>query len=329
MPASREAVHLGADRSHGARGGAQAPARGPIRRFAETRGLVDGFTGAPREIGLLAADGTPLAASYLPGPGAAPCAVVLAHGFAAHRRKPAYARLAEALAQRVGVLALDLRGHGGSGGASTFGEAEHHDVAVGAAWLRAQGVERIVFVGASMGGTAVLHAAARARLPPVAVVTISAPSRFRPTPPPGPLEALDRLWRSPVRRTLLRAVFGVRLAGPRRGSTPLQPVALAGAMGVPLLAVHGEDDAYFPASDASELVAASGGDSLVWCRPVGFGHAEDGFTPRFAQELAAAVSEVALTGRFVGTDRGRPLGAPLAADPRPGGHHPVGPSPEP
>jgi uncharacterized protein len=298
MPAPRGTVHLSAERSHAARGGAQARHRGPVRRFAETRGLVGGFTRHHLDVRLLAADGTHLAASFLPGPAGAPCGVVLAHGFAANRRKPAYARLAEALAARFDVLTVDLRGHGGSGGASTLGDAEHLDVAAGAEWLRRQQVDRVVLVGASMGGTAVLHAAARARVPPVAVVTVSAPAWFRAVPPPGPLEALDRLWRSPVRRAALRAALGVRLAGPQRWSGPLQPVEFAGAMGVPLLAIHGEDDLYFPREDASALVAASSAGSLAWLRPNGFGHAEDGFTADFGRELAAAIARVAESGRF-------------------------------
>ncbi len=247
----------------------------------------------------MAADGTRLAATFLPGPAAGRCAVLLAHGFAANRRKPAYAWLAEELSARCGVLTLDLRGHGGSGGVSTLGDVERLDVAAGAEWLRAQEVGPIVLVGASMGGTAVLHAAARARVPPAAVVTISAPGWFRPTPPPGPMQALDRLWRSPMRRAALRAVLGVRLAGPQRWSGPPHPVELAGALGVPLLAVHGQDDPYFPLGDATALVAASGEGSLAWHRPDGFGHAEDGFTGDFARELAAAIVGVVGTGRFV------------------------------
>lgn len=304
MPVPRGTVHPGADRSHGARGGAQARHRGPARRFAETRGLVGGFARDHLDVRLLAADGTLLAATFLPGPTGASCAVVLAHGFAASRRKPAYARLAEALAEQVDVLTLDLRGHGGSAGASTLGDAEHLDVAAGAAWLRARGLNRIVLVGASMGGTAVLHAAARTHVPPAAVVTVSAPAWFRTTPPPGPLRALDRLWRSRVRRTALRAVLGVRLAGPQLWSEPPQPVELVGAIGVPLLAVHGQDDAYFPPGDAAALVAASVDGSLVWSRPVGFGHAEDGFTPGFARELATAIAGVVATGRFAAADDG-------------------------
>ncbi len=279
--------------------GAPARDRGPLRRFAEARGLVGGFSRDHLDVGLLAADGTPLTATFLPGPASASCAVLLAHGFAANRRKPAYAWLAEELSASCDVLTLDLRGHGQSGGVSTLGAAEHLDVAAGAEWLRTRAAGPIVLVGASMGATAVLHAAARARLPPAAVVTISAPAWFRPTPPPGPMQALDRLWRSPVRRAALRAALGIRVAGPKRWNRPPHPVELAGTMGVPLLAVHGEDDPYFPSGDATALATAGGIGSLTWHRPAGFGHAEDGFTAGFARELAAAIVGAVGTGRFV------------------------------
>ena len=273
--------------------------RGPARRFAEARGLVGGFTRDHLDVRLRAADGTALAASYLFGPSGRCGAVVLAHGFAASRTKPAYVRLVEALSERVHVLTLDLRGHGDSAGRSTLGDREHLDVAAAAGWLRAWGQDRIVLVGASMGGTAVLHAASQA-VEATGVVTISAPAWFRSPPPPGPMVALDRLWRSPVRRAGLRAALGVRLAGPEAWAPPPHPAEMAASIRAPLLAVHGVDDRYFPASDAEHLAAASAGPCSVWLEPAGFGHAEDGFSDTFAGRLAEVVVEVAGTGRLGG-----------------------------
>lgn len=265
-----------------------------MRRFAEARGLLGGFASDHLDVRLEAADGTELAASYLFGPPTASGAVVLVHGFAANRCKPAYARLADALAERVHVLALDLRGHGGSAGASTLGEYEHLDVAAALAWVRAWGPDRIVLVGVSMGGTAVLHAASRSG-GAAAVVTISAPAWFRDPPPPGPMTELDRVWRSGFGRLGLRAALGVRLAGPSAWGPPPHPVEMAGALSVPLLAVHGADDPYFPPTDADALVAASASGGVAWQEPVGFGHAEDGLTGPFCQRLAIAVDELLAT----------------------------------
>src|SRR6056297_1553022 len=128
------------------------------------------------------------------------------------------------------------------------------------------------------------------------------PRPWSPSPRrPGsvPSRPLDRLWRSPVRRAALRAALGIRVAGPKRWNRPPHPVELAGTMGVPLLAVHGEDDPYFPSGDATALATAGGIGSLTWHRPAGFGHAEDGFTAGFARELAAAIVGAVGTGRFV------------------------------
>src|SRR5690606_15181145 len=88
------------------------PRRGPVRRYLEARGVLGGHAAAHSHTRLVAADGTHLAGTLLAGPADAPGAVLLLHGFAANRRKPAYARLADGLSRACGVLALDLRGHG-------------------------------------------------------------------------------------------------------------------------------------------------------------------------------------------------------------------------
>ena len=247
------------------------------------------------EARLRATDGTRLSASYLPGPGGG-SAVLLAHGFAANRRKPAYAGLADGLAARLPVLALDLRGHGASAGWSTFGDREALDIEAGAAWLRAMGHDTIVAVGLSMGATAVLHAAS-GDLDLAGVVAISAPARFRDVPETDPTRRLKRLWDSPGRRRALRLVLGVRLAGPEQWRAPMHPVEMAARLRAPLLVVHGRDDAYFPVADA-EALAGAAGTSALWVEPPGFGHAEDGLTPTFIASLSEAVLGVAREGRF-------------------------------
>ena len=156
-----------------------ASPRSPLRRLADCWGLTPGIGPPCETVGLAARDGVRLAASYLPGPRAGGPAVLIAPGFAGHRTKPAYALLAERLAERVGVLALDLRGHGGSGGRCTFGVREVLDVAAGADWLRVRGHGWVGAIGASMGGAAVLRAAGLGRTGRLdAVCAISAPARW-------------------------------------------------------------------------------------------------------------------------------------------------------
>lgn len=276
---------------------ARRPRRGPLRRFAETRGLVGGHRAPHVLTRLRARDGTVLAASYLPGPAAAPAAVLLLHGFGSHRRKPAYAALADGLASVAPVLALDLRGHGDSGGASTFGDREEADVQAGADWLRKFGHDRLVVVGLSMGATAAMHAVSLG-LPVIGLIAISAPARFRDPAPVGPLQRLESLWHSDLQRQLLRIGLGVSLAAPSAWRSPPDPERMVAEITKPLLLIHGEDDAYFPMDDATQLAARHAGTSTVWQELPGFGHAEDGITLPFVAALGAAVVEVARTGRF-------------------------------
>jgi pimeloyl-ACP methyl ester carboxylesterase len=75
------------------------------------------------------------------------------------------------------VLAFDFAGFGDS----KHGSAEHRvdtDVVAAAEQLRRRGADRIVLVGSSMGGTAVVSAATRVRPPVAGVVSLSGPSSF-------------------------------------------------------------------------------------------------------------------------------------------------------
>ncbi len=259
--------------------------------------MLGGHAAAHATTRLVAADGTRLEGTYLPGPPRAPTAVLLLHGFAANRRKPAYARLADGLAEEVAVLALDLRGHGGSGGVCTFGDHEVADVDAGLAWLRALGHRHVVTVGLSMGGTAALHAASLGAATD-AVVTVSAPGWFRDVPDTDALRRLHAVWVRPSARLGLRVALGIHLAGPEAWRSPPHPAQMVTEVRQPLLVVHGADDAYFPPSDADDLVAAAAGPATVWHEPTGFGHAEDGISSAVVARLRHAIVTVATTGTF-------------------------------
>ncbi len=284
-----------------------APAhRGVVRAFLETRGVVGGHHAPHAEVRLPASDGTDLAATWLPGPHVDAPAVVLAHGFAAHRRKPAYARLADGLADHAHVLALDLRGHGHSRGHTTLGDREALDVAGAVAWLRDRGHDRVVLVGASMGATSVLHALAQGTRAEAAVV-ISAPAQLEEEPATEAMQRLKRHWESRWSRAGMRVGLGVRVVPPAHWEHPGHPEEFATAVDVPLLVVHGEDDAYFPVRDA-EAIAAAAPRARLWVEPAGFGHAEDGFTPQLATRLGAAIEAALRDGAF--PERGALAGTP-------------------
>lgn len=247
-------------------------------------------------------DGVRLAASLLPGPApvapddpTAGPAVVLLHGFAAHRRKPRYAWLADELATRLTVLSVDLRGHGQSGGTSGLGADEAADAAAAVTWLRDRGHSWVALVGVSMGATSSANAVA-AGVAPDALVLVSGPGWIELEPTTRPMQQMSRIWHASAGRAALRAVTGVRVAHPDGWEPPLDPARATDGLAVPLLVVHGEDDAWFPPSHADEIVAGTH-DGTLWLEDV-FGHAEDGFVDPFGRRLATALRHAHAHGTF-------------------------------
>jgi pimeloyl-ACP methyl ester carboxylesterase len=77
------------------------------------------------------------------------------------------------------VLAFDFAGYGDSQPGSGPDARVDGDVVAAAEQLRHRGAEKIVLVGSSMGGTAVLSAATRIRPPVAGVVSLSGPATFQ------------------------------------------------------------------------------------------------------------------------------------------------------
>jgi pimeloyl-ACP methyl ester carboxylesterase len=208
-----------------------------------------------------------------------PTAIVIAHGFMGYRTKPKIRLLAEALAERYGVFVFDLRGHGQSGGLCTGGDLEALDVEAVVAAARQRGYKRVVTVGASLGGIAVLRAAALYH-DVDAVVAISTPAEWGGTS--KPVRRITWLFATKLGRKLVEYT-GVKLAG--EWGEPASPVALVERVApIPLLLIHGENDHYFPPDSAEQLFAAAREPKRLLVLP-GFGHAEDGFTPAFTERL--------------------------------------------
>ena len=108
-------------------------------------------------IALQSLDGVPLEATYWPGRTRDGPAILLLHGINASREM--FNDDGEWLsALGYAVLAVDFRGHGGSGGAErTFGWWESNDARAGLDFLRkAAPARRIGVIGVSMGGAAAL-----------------------------------------------------------------------------------------------------------------------------------------------------------------------------
>jgi uncharacterized protein len=211
-------------------------------------------------------------------------AVVLAHGFSASSDDAHVRALAEALVTRgFDVVSYDARGHGGSEGVSTLGDAERFDVAAARAVAAAM-APRVVLVGASMGAIAVLrHAADSASAAGAAgVVLLSCPARWRLPRSAGGLAAVA-LTRTALGRRVAERHLGVRVAP--RWTAPAPPVALVGGVVGPLAIVHGARDRFIPLSAARELHAAVGANGKLQIVG-GLGH---GFGPLAIEPLTVAI----------------------------------------
>jgi pimeloyl-ACP methyl ester carboxylesterase len=223
-------------------------------------------------------DGVDLAGTRL---GAAEPAVVLCHGFSGWHTKARSARLAETLSRWFTVYAFDFRGHGASGGETTFGAQEIHDVQAVLGKAREEGHERVAAIGSSMGAVAAIrHAALMGGVD--AVVAISAPARWDGHDSHG---VRRMAWVAATRRgRQVARAFGVRVA--ERIDRPETPEDVIGKIApVPVLLVHGRDDHYFDEEEAWRLYRRAGEPKRLWLASR-FGHAEDGFSDELAERMA-------------------------------------------
>ena len=232
-------------------------------------------------------DGVRLVGSRVGGSGPA---LVFCHGFLGWHGKGRIVTFLERMAARFRVYAFDLRGHGRSGGVSTFGEREYLDVDAVARLAREEASGPLVTMGVSMGGIAVLrHAAFRGGSD--AVVTISTPARWD-----GHRSKAVRQLRwltSTERGRRFAAMLGVRVT--REWSWPEDPEAVVGRIApTPLIVVHGRDDHFFDEEEAWRLYR-SAGDPKRLMLSARFGHAEDGLSPAFADLVAQRVLDVLAT----------------------------------
>ncbi|GDX32518.1 alpha/beta hydrolase [Actinomycetes bacterium] len=207
-------------------------------------------------------------------------AFVVAHGFTGGWRQERVRKIVTWLREFGGVVSLDMRGHGRSGGWSTLGMDEVHDVAAAVRWARDLGYQQVVSVGFSMGGSVVvreaaLHREARERVDAVVSVSGTAFWYYRGTPV---MRLVHRLVETQAGRAAMRT-RGVKIgASPWPTPPPIAPVEAAAKLGeIPLLVVHGTIDRYFPVEHAHALYRAAieGGStqSEEWIID-GFGHAE-------------------------------------------------------
>jgi pimeloyl-ACP methyl ester carboxylesterase len=231
---------------------------------------------------LTTSDGVPISAMHLLGPdrdGEPRLCLVVVHGFTGSWRQERVRKVTDRLSRYGGVVALDMRGHGRSGGSTTVGDEEIRDVEAAVAWARELGYERIVTVGFSLGGAVVLREAALMADGPGrvdGVVSVSAPAFWYYKGTRIMRVAHWMVETRPGRLTM--RLRRTRISG--RGwqePLPIPPVEAAARLPrIPLLVVHGDADHYFPLEHPRAIHAAAqraGTSATLWIEP-GFRHAE-------------------------------------------------------
>jgi pimeloyl-ACP methyl ester carboxylesterase len=235
---------------------------------------------------LVTSDGVPLHAVHTPSPDMSTC-VVLAHGFTNSIATPHVRAIAAGLAREgVGVLSFDFRGHGRSGGLSTVGDAEVHDVDAAVTAARRLGYARVVTCGWSMGGAVVIrHAAGQGTVHlPDAVIAVSPLARWHYRGTKAMRRVMYAIER-PSGRWFVRRFMRTRIS-PRPWDPDVRaPFECAPLVEVPFLLVHGDADHYFPL-DHPEQIVAEAPDVEYWLEE-GMGHAEAAATPDLIRRLAA------------------------------------------
>jgi uncharacterized protein len=221
-------------------------------------------TASPHDLTLCDADGQEFAATAWDR--ARPTGVLLVHGLLGTRRLREIVLVAEALAVRHDVLAIDVRGHGDSPGRFTWGREEWKQADAAARFLAGPG-RRVAGVGFSYGGYHLVRASARGT-PLERLVLVGAPVD---------LEVLDhfpfgpKLWRH-LPAALARGRRRLRATvPPPRGEVALGDDELR-RVRVPVLIVHGGSDWLVSSRHAARYAAALP-DARRWDVPGGL-HAE-------------------------------------------------------
>src|SRR5215203_1966482 len=239
-----------------------------------------------REVEFLSTDGVRLSAWWVPVEGSSLAAVLVpgwgGYKFDEHLLQtiPLYHRAG------YGVLLLDLRAQGESGGARrTLGYREVRDVRGALAWLQRQGyaLDQVVLHGWSMGGATALRAA-----PGTGVAAVVEEAGY------GDLPLL-------LRRKLPEFVRFGRLLEPAillvgklfpdfdyLEVAPKREAAMLSEEGVPLFIIHSIDDEIVPYEQA-KLLAAAYPDASVWTLEA-YRHVEAYKHPEYAPRLLGFVN---------------------------------------
>lgn len=233
---------------------------------------------AATDVSLPGPDGSTLRGWFSRSEGAAGAVVLHGWGGAAADMAPIARPLVDA---GLHTLLLDARCHGRSDDAEfTSMPSFAEDAAAGARWLRDQpGVDpdRVLLAGHSVGAGACLLAA---RDDPRIAAVISLSSMADPREVMARLLAAGRVPRAfiPASLRVVEHAIGARFAD-------FAPLVTLGALEVPVLLVHGAEDAVVPVGDLRRLAGVAREPTVL--EIPGAGHAEAVDTALLADTLGA------------------------------------------
>lgn len=243
------------------------------------------------EVWFASDDGVEVAGWLVPGAGAEPGsprpAVVYVHGLGGARWMSL--GLMPALHDHgLDVLAIDMRGHGATGG-SPPGAAfvsGWRDVAAAFRYLRDErGYERVGAFGGSQGAGTVLEAAARAGGADAVIAQSGGVSLF------ALLRGMSALSWAPDWQIALICRVVLRRIGAEDASTPhTGPIDVVQDVApTPLLIIHGENDDVVTLDQGRALFAKAREPKEMWV-VAGRGHADLGETPGYDERVVAFFS---------------------------------------
>jgi uncharacterized protein len=218
------------------------------------------LNGSPADYGIntwedvtFASDDLTLHGWFVP-PAAQGPALIIVHGLGAHRGSM-LGQAALLHQQGYGVLLFDLRNHGASeGDITTLGYLEAQDVRAALDYVRGRAdvdPDRVGLIGESMGGAAVLRAAAQR--PDARVVVVESTFTSLEDNVAASIRDDFRLPAYPL--TSLHLWFTGREGG--FPAADLRPIDALADITQPLLIMHGDADELLPVANAERLYAAA------------------------------------------------------------------------
>lgn len=198
--------------------------------------------------------------------------LIYCHGFLSGKNYIHSRRWMSLLGEAMDVIGFDFRGHGESGGETTFGDKERYDLDAVMRYARRARYRRLVVMGSSMGGAVAIRCAAESA-DVDGVITLGAFAHPRLSVwARGGL----RLLHVPLSRSLMCRAYCTRIA---RAVPPYAPSDYVGKISPrPLLVIHGALDPLIPVAHARQLYACAGAPKELRIIPFG-GHDSSNLNP--------------------------------------------------